>query len=349
MRTFSRRITESQILAFRNLRVSRYNCRMSLKMAFPGLIVVLLLLSACAPEATPPPTANDRAQAGQLTPFTPLPSRTLTPTFPGTATPLPSLTPTPLTHIVKAGEDMFGIAFAYGLPLDAIMTANPTVNPRVMSLGTVLLVPAGSRPTPTVANPTPTPLPVGLNQPACFRGLDGGLTCLALVENSTEQAVENLSGVFRLLPSGSGDILETGAFPPMNLLPPGSRIPLVAFFPAPAPENFAVSAELITALPLAGENARYLPAVSGNVNVQIDPTGAFAQVTGEVLLPGNAASAAIVWVAAVAYDAQGGVVGVRRWENRQALGAGESQPFDLMVYSLGDAIAEVEVLVEARP
>ena len=50
-----------------------------------------------------------------------------------------------------------------------------------------------------------------------------------------------------------------------------------------------------------------------------------------------------VWVLAMAYDAEGNVVGVRRWE-----GLGETQ-FDFWVFSLGPEIAEVKLLVEARP
>lgn len=320
-------------------------------MFFRSMLIlwVAWLITACAPatQTIPAPSATQRA--GELTPYTPQPSRTLTPTNPGTPTPLPSLTPTPLTHIVAAGEDMFGIAYRYGLPLDAMMTANPTVNPRAMSVGTVLLVPAGARPTPTVANPTPTPLPVAVGLPDCYRSQDGSLTCLALVSNGTGEAVENVSGVIRLRLTDSGEIREWSAFPLLNRLPAGSSLPLVVVIPAPAPERYEVSVELVTALPLAEGDARYLDAEFAGLEVAIAAGGLSAQVSGQVRLATGAGEASTVWVTATAFDAQGRVVGVRRWENVVPLQAGASLDFGLVVYSLGDEIQRVETLVEARP
>jgi hypothetical protein len=46
---------------------------------------------------------------------------------------------------------------------------------------------------------------------------------------------------------------------------------------------------------------------------------------------------------AVAYDSAGKVVGVRKIETRGELG------FQVMVYSLGEAIDQVEILAEIRP
>ena len=53
--------------------------------------------------------------------------------------------------------------------------------------------------------------------------------------------------------------------------------------------------------------------------------------------------------AGVAYSADGQIVGFRRWEWQGSLKAGSAQAFDFSVYSLGPAIARVEVIVEARP
>ena len=210
-----------------------------------------LILAGCASSEAPVLTASATLRAGQLTPYTPLaPIQTLPAEGNTTPTPLPSLTPTPLTHVVSSGEDLFGIAYRYGVTLEILLTANPTVNPRAMSVGTVLIVPSGSRPTPTVQNPSPTPLPVTLGQAECFRALDGSLTCLAAVTNTTGAAVENLSGRVRLLVQPAGEILELPAFPLLNLLQPGGSLPLVAYLKAPAPEAFETGVELQTGLPL---------------------------------------------------------------------------------------------------
>ena len=312
-------------------------------------ISLALILAGCAsPEATVT-TASATPRAGQLTPFTPLaPSQTLPAQGNTTPTPLPSLTPTPLTHVVSSGEDLFGIAYRYGVTLEILLTANPTVNPRAMSVGTVLIVPSGSRPTPTVQNPSPTPLPVTLGQADCFRALDGSLTCLAGVSNTTGAAVENLSGVVRLLVQPGGEILELPAYPLLNLLQPGASLPLVAYLNAPAPEEFEAGVELQTGLPLPEGDTRYLPAELEGVNVEIAPDGLSAVVEGSVALEGSEGEAGTVWVAAVAYAADGKMVGVRRWENASPLAAGSSLPFNLAVYSLGGEIDRVDLLVEAR-
>lgn len=326
-----------------------YNGRMNQKL----LLILLgsLLLAACAaapqsdlPTASPSPSPR----SGALTPFH-TPTITLTPQgADGTPTPLPSLTPTPLIHAVKEGEDMFGIAFRYGLPLDAVMTANPSVNPRAMGLGTLLVIPAGERPTPTVANPTPTAMPLTLGQPACYRGLDGSLTCIAVAYNGTDRAVENLSALLRLRAEPGGEIIELPAFAPLNRLEPGASVPVVVVVPAPAPEKFSAGIELVTALPVPEGDTRYLPAATADVQTDIAADGLSARITGVVALEGNEGEAGAVWVTAVAYDAQGRMVGFRRWDSPAPLKAGESLPFVTAVYSLAGPIQRVGLLVEAR-
>jgi len=59
-------------------------------------------------------------------------------------------------------------------------------------------------------------------------------------------------------------------------------------------------------------------------------------------------SANQVWAAAIAYDVQGMVLGVRRWESTAPLSAGQKISFSFQVYSTGAAIVSVDVLVEAR-
>ena len=56
-----------------------------------------------------------------------------------------------------------------------------------------------------------------------------------------------------------------------------------------------------------------------------------------------------LWVALVAYAADGSVVGVRRWEWQGNLGNGESLEFVSQVFSFGPEIYKVEILVEAQP
>ena len=81
-----------------------------------GWVLALGLLSACAAPAQVPPATRTPLPVynGTLLPYqTHTPTNTATPANPATPTPLPTLTPTPRTHVVKAGEDMSGIALRY--------------------------------------------------------------------------------------------------------------------------------------------------------------------------------------------------------------------------------------------
>ncbi len=318
-----------------------------------------LVLAGCAP-GTPHPTVTARpTRAGTLAPYSgPPATATATPGAADTPTPLPSATPTPRSHTVRKGEDMYGIALRYRVPLDELMAANPEVDPRWMSVGAVLVIPAAKHtPTPDPANP-PQPTPVGLElQPVdCFTGGEGGLWCFIRAENGQDFGVEGLAVNLRLYDRESGQIIEQNAFPPLNLLPPGGFLPLAAYIPPPAPRSFDASAELLSALPVPPESGRYLDLVQMDVEVEISADGLSAQVSGALSLAGGAAPSAgsggipaqKVYALAVAFDEAGRIVGLRRWDGG-ALTSGGTLPFDLLVYSAGPRIASVSVLAEGIP
>jgi tetratricopeptide (TPR) repeat protein len=54
----------------------------------------------------------------------------------------PAKTSTPRTHIVASGETAIRIAHRYGVPLDALLSANPGLNPKRMRIGLVLNIPS---------------------------------------------------------------------------------------------------------------------------------------------------------------------------------------------------------------
>lgn len=288
------------------------------------------------PQFTPYASATPRAPAS--------------PTPPGTATPLPSPSPTPRQHSVARGEDMGGIAFRYGIPLAALMAANPNVSPNTMGIGTVLLIPASDRPAagqPTSV-PSLTPVPLAVSPVQCAATREGGAWCFLLVRNTSDTALENLSAVLRLADSASGQIISQTGLPPLDLLPPGAEMPLSAYFPAPAPAVFTAGGELLTAMPVAGGN-RYVDAHITQPRVTVAADGLSAQVAGSVSLADPQSAAGQVWVAAVAYDSAGNVAGVRRWESAAPISAGAEAAFDFAVYSTGAPIAQVGFLVQARP
>lgn len=260
-------------------------------------------------------------------------------------TPLPS--PTPFVHEVQAGDTMGGIAFRYGITVDLLLAANPDVSPNSMSIGTELRIP--SDPDNPTGAPTPTPVPAPVEQVECYPTLDQGMWCFVLVHNDTQNVIENLSAQVTLLGADAQPVASDLALPPLNILPADAVLPLMVYFPPVILDDVRPQVQLLTGIPLEAEDARYLPATLHNTLAQVDRSGRNARVSGTVRLPEDAASAGLVWVAGVAYDEAGRVVGVRRWEADTGLAPGASLPFSFEVSSLAGEIERVEFVVEARP
>ena len=300
----------------------------------------LLFTSHCAPLAS----SN---QPAALTPFqTFTPSPTSAPEL-GLVTAQAALpSPTPFTYIIQAGDTMGALAQKFGVSLDALIAANPNVSPNAMPIGATLFIPTDKN-NPT-GESTPTPVPFLISQINCYPTLDNGMWCFALARNDSADALENLSARISLLSSDGGLVAAQDAIPPLNVLPPHSSLPLTVFFAPPIPAEARPRAQILSSTILPLNDTRYLPATLMNPLTEIAPDGRTARVTGSVSLPANSAAAKTVWVAAVAYDAAGRVVGFRRWEG-SGLQPGGSLMFDLTVSSLASRVTRVEVFVEARP
>lgn len=311
------------------------------------LLAALLGSCAAAATLTPQPTPTlTPAVAAYRTP-TPSPSPS---GRPPTATAIPSATPTLLTYAVKTADDMFGIAYQFGISVSALKTANPKVHPNYMGVGTVLVIPV--TPTPPSSKgtqsiqPTPASPDFTLSPPHCYADAAGGLWCLALARSGKGMELENVSAVFRLSPAGGGKTLEQTVYAPLNVLPGDAALPVAAYFDPPAPAAAAVDAQPADALPLASGDTRYPAAQVQGVQIQIN--GGSGLVTGTVRLAQGGTTAREIWVLAAAYDSGGNPVGLRKWESPTGL-SGEAQlPFTLSVYSLGPAIDHVVVLAEAH-
>lgn len=310
------------------------------------LLVVILLCAACAsPDATamPSPTATRVDLTPSTTP-SPSPTLTLTPIITSTEEPrLP--TPTPFTYTVREGDTLYGIALRFDTTVDEIITANPDLSSNVLSIGTQLIIPAGEGGlTPELS--TPTPIPVALSKPICYPSNEEGLWCFVSASNEQNTTLENVSALLNLhIPTGEIAASKI-AIPPLNLFKEGSRIPLSAYFPPPLPDSYQVYASLLTALP-SDEESISLP-IQDKV-VSLDENGCCALVKGKVSLE-NVDQTAVqqIWVAAVAFDDDGQVVGVRKWVSDEIGSTTDLQnlAFAFYVYSLGPPIAEIQLLTE---
>ncbi len=308
------------------------------------LISCLLLLTACAPAVPGVTPALNGLRAYQ----------TITPTATAARpeglvvsfeTPLPS--PTPFAYTVKAGDTLSQIAERFNVPLDALMAANPDVDPNAMSVGKTLKIPSSPR-NPT-GESTPTPVPFPVQQIDCYPTPDRGLWCFMLAYNDSDDLIENITAQMTLVDK-SGQTLASQVAPlPLNILAPHTSLPLSVYFAPEVPSEAKPQARILTAIRLSPGDKRYLPAVLQNTLVQVDWSGLSAQVGGQVILPADTKPASLVWVAAAAYDGAGRVVGLRRWESKAGLQPGGSLPFAFMVSSSAGKIERVDFAVEARP
>lgn len=323
----------------------------------PGLLfctILALTLAGCAvgdaalPTIVPLPSDTPIIT---LTPSTaPLPTNTLAPT----ATLTPSLTPTPapVTYTVTENDDMFGVALRYGVSLDALKAANPTVIPNMMGVGTVLVIPVTATPAAAVsseANTTPTPDPFSplrlAMEPVCYLDALGGAYCFAQLKNISDSPLENPSVRFTLTTSEETTLVMDGILP-LNILPARATIPAVAYFTAPIPASFEVTTQITSWLPVMPGDARYL-AVEVKSDAPATAVGAgFADAAGVVNIPEGQAD--YVWVLGIVYDRSGQVLGLRRWEAETTPPTSGAIPFSFSVYAMQGEIAELKLFVEAH-
>jgi LysM repeat protein len=238
-----------------------------------------------------------------------------------------------------------GIAQRYGVTLEALLAANPGVQPTALSVGTKLVIPTGLE---ISGEPTPTPASLPVLQARCWPEVDGGQWCFALVQNDYAETLENLSAQFTLLDPSGRELASQIVYGLLDILPPDASMPLAAHFAPPAPADAGLRAQVLTAIRLLPGDKRYLPVMLENTLVSVEASGRTALVTGRVILTG-AGTANTLLVLATTYDAAGNVVGVRRWDSPSALMADVPVFFDFLVSSVGPEIARVEFLAEARP
>ncbi|HOU00653.1 MAG TPA: hypothetical protein PLE00_08245, partial [Anaerolineaceae bacterium] len=181
--------------------------------------------------------------------------------------------------------------------------------------------------------------------PVCYRDALGGAYCFAQLENLSQSPVENPSVRFTLT-DADATTLEMDGILPLNILPAQQTIPAVAYFPAPVPESFEISAQILDWLPVMPDDTRYLEAkIATEPPVIADGTG-FAEAAGKVTIPEGEAD--YVWVLGVVYDSNGQVLGLRRWEAEVPLSTSGSIPFNFRIYAMQGEIAEMKLFVEAH-
>jgi hypothetical protein len=181
----------------------------------------------------------------------------------------------------------------------------------------------------------------------CAPTATGGTYCFARVTNEQAFDVANVSAEFILTNQATGDVLTKPATLPVSRVKEAASVPLFAFFQPPVFANPLVTLRLQTAI--QADIASTAPVVTvAEPLIEINADGNSARVSGEVAIAAGGKDAGAVWITAVAFDADGKVLGIRRWESGTGVKAGASEPFEMWVYSTGGTIATIELFTEAN-
>jgi LysM repeat protein len=303
------------------------------------MLPVMILLAGCDSKI------NSLVQLVPLT-LSPYFTRTplIIPTLTQPATFTPVITTTPFIYKIARNDTLSSIARRFKVTIEALLAANPGVVPQALTVGQTLTIPPASQ---ASAGPQSTPEPLDLGAGYC-QPSGSGTNCLVPVHNPYPYALENVTLQVTLLDENGQSLASQEAALPLNILPPDQVLPASVFFSDQILQA-SVRAQVLTSTRLAKADARYLKTDLQNLLVSIAWDGLSARAQGRILLPETEKAAGSIWLAAVAYAADGQIVGLRRWEWSGSLQPAESQAFDQTVYSLGPPIQHVEILVEARP
>jgi len=319
---------------------------------FTGLTLFLFLgLIGC--DAENPTELHTPVLESRLTPYwTPAPSQTqdrdLSKTEKQTSpTIMPSPTPTPVIYEIVEGDTLTSIAFRHGIKLNNLLAVNPDIDPNFLTIGITITIPTNSDTSSGL--PSPTPIPVTISDPICYPTREQGLWCMFIVENNQSFPVESVAGIISLTsPEFEGSISQE-AIPLLNILRPDQRIPLTAYFPPKILGDIFPEADIRSLLPVQESDRRYL-----NLEIKINETifsseKSNARVEGEIRILDENTSADLIWLAVIAYDDSGHPVGIRKWIASTPLSSNQPLSFDIIVFSLGPPIEEIEILGEAHP
>jgi murein DD-endopeptidase MepM/ murein hydrolase activator NlpD len=313
------------------------------------LLPLSFLLAACA---------ESRLTPSPVPAWLPWPSATpslaVTPLLPTSAPPAtltPTATPTPVTYVIKKGDTLGGIAYSFGISVDALQAANPKVLPTFLSIGTVLTIPvtAASLAPQAVALASPTPWPVTLAAgPVCYPQVTGALYCFVEARNPGSAGLQNVAVQLVLVGPKGEALASEPAYSALELIPPGGAAPVAALFRSVPPGMVAPVAQVLSAetVPTAASTvALQIPAHTGAAS---QGAGSLWTVTGQVRNASTAAVSAAKLVLTL-YGRDGKILNYRQETLAGDLAAGAVHDFSISANSLGGAVDRYSVVAEGKP
>lgn len=275
----------------------------------------------------------------------------------GTALPLPppdtatpTITPTPVVHVVERGDTLQAIAFDYGVGLDALQRVNGIENPQFLQVGQELVIPLGQESEETIQSmllPTPTPQPVQVQGAGFYRTPVGSLWALGEVANTTDGSLTNVQVKVTFFDSDGELVGEDDAFVTADLIPPGASSPLGILF-ITAPDWASYQMTIVRADEAGGLADAYIPLSVTEVDgKRVDSQ---FEVSGIVQHDGTGQVAGSVDIIVTTYDAEGAVTGFRQHtiKPEEGLPPGGTTPFSILLTPHRDSPDDFSIIVLGR-
>lgn len=286
-------------------------------------------------QSTAQPTQTAAVTLTVVAPTAPIPSPTRPVAVRMAAQPTPSPSPTPQVYIVQENDTLLDIAISLGVDLDALVAANPNIDPRALQIGQALTIPDGNGNPAEVALPPPPEL--GLPALVCYNTRSDSLNCLGVVENNQDNPVENVQVAVELLDNTGNCLGSQVTTLEQNLVPVGENAPYRVLFPG---VREAEVGEIVVSI--AGgvisntADDRYLM-----LTVEGETASQQAQLyrVEATLLNLNDATSRPPRAVVTLYDGAQ-IVGYRVWQGAVPLAPGESTALDVMVSPAGGGPVE---------
>ncbi len=266
-------------------------------------------------------------------------------------TPGPAVSPTPIVHVVQAGETLVSIALDYDVDVELLQWVNNISDPRLLRAGQQLVIPTGDEaittPLPLLL-PTPTPLAAGVRGEGCYQTPVGSLQCLGEIVNTGAFTITNVHVNVALVDASGGVLLGADAQTAAHVVPPGGRSPFRLLFTTP-PEGWAGLSVVVARAEVAGLlPPSYVPMIV--VESEGAPDDAQYEVTGVVENASRELLAESVSVIVTAYNEEGYVIAVRQMEVEvdEALAPGEQAEFALLLSYHDGPPVQTNVVAQGR-
>ncbi|MEA1978161.1 MAG: LysM domain-containing protein [Chloroflexota bacterium] len=308
-----------------------------------GILLFFMLAACSSVEAENTPLATITLMS--VSSYTPTSKSASSRTPMGT--PIPAgPTPTPFVHIIQQGETLLEIAFRYGVQFDDIVLVNPQIDPNLLRIGEEIRIPGSDGEPVEILLPTPTPIPVNIKTLGCHESPSLAFICMVSITNNEEFMVAGISAHITLHDS-NGQILDNQiVYAPINQIPTGQEIPLIAIFDRKPSGYSEFQVDLLSAVQVA-DPIDELPEIEVLDTATIyKAEKRLADVSGTLSIAAHSGDEFLVRVVGVVFGAKGDPIGMNVWEEWIDSANNEEIGYRFSVFSLGPEIAGISIYPE---